>query len=306
MSRPYVNITRSASIAPKKYSRFAGFFEASEASTNRTDVGAAMETRRDNQCTVPTACPKIEDLTRLKRDFDILRLSTFASARKLQPFRFPPTSPVKPVLARTLSIMLGFTFLGAGGASDETQTPTRAHVQVRGCKIARVSLSAPSLLLPSNLAAYSFTDSAPCTNDLFSPLFSAQSSANPSKGTTNSGGSNANTKVPDSEHRFWDRKNSFLFAAVGASRALDYSSTLNFRRRGRDEAFLTNDIVDNHAAFAAIEAAGTAVSIGVSYLFHRYHHHRLERWTSIVHASLATSGAVRNYCLKTEYPLTVR
>ena len=106
-------------------------------------------------------------------------------------------------------------------------------------------------------------------------------------------------KSPVAEHRFWDRENDLLFAWVGASRALDYSSTLNFRRRGRDEVFLTNDIVDNHAAFAAIEAGGTAVSIGVSYLFHRYHHHSLERWTSIVHASLATGGAIRNYSLKT-------
>ena len=104
------------------------------------------------------------------------------------------------------------------------------------------------------------------------------------------------------EHPFWDRENDLLFAAVGASRTLDYFSTLNFRRRGRNEALLTNDIVDNHAAFASIEAAATAASIGVSYLFHRYHHHRLERWTSIVHASLATSGAVRNYCLQTAHP----
>jgi hypothetical protein len=62
---------------------------------------------------------------------------------------------------------------------------------------------------------------------------------------------------------------------------------------------LTIDIVDNHAAFAAIEAGGTAVSLGASYLFHHFHHHRLEHLTSIVHASLAGSGAVRNYCLKT-------
>jgi hypothetical protein len=52
-------------------------------------------------------------------------------------------------------------------------------------------------------------------------------------------------------------------------------------------------LVDNHVAFAAIEAAATVASIGVSYLFHRSHQHRLERWTSMVHASLATSGAVR-------------
>jgi len=113
-----------------------------------------------------------------------------------------------------------------------------------------------------------------------------------------------NPPAPPHEHRFWDRENTVLFSLVGASRALDYSSTLNMRRRGNQEIFLTNDIVDNHAAFAAIEVAGTAVSIGASYLFHRYHHHRLERWTSIVHASLATTGAVRNYCLKTQHPST--
>ena len=103
------------------------------------------------------------------------------------------------------------------------------------------------------------------------------------------------------EHRFWDKKNAWLFAGVGASRALDYSSTLNLRRRGDNEILLTNDIVDNHAAFAVIEAAGTAVSIGASYLFHRSGHHKLERWTSIVHIGLTTSGAVRNYCLPTAH-----
>jgi hypothetical protein len=102
-------------------------------------------------------------------------------------------------------------------------------------------------------------------------------------------------------HRFWDRENDWLFAGVGASRTLDYFSTLNMRRRGRQEIFLTNDAVDNHAAFAAIEASATGVSIGAAYLFHRYGHHKLERWTSIVHLGLATTGAVRNYCLKTAH-----
>ena len=106
------------------------------------------------------------------------------------------------------------------------------------------------------------------------------------------------------EHRFWDTTNDLLFAGVGASRTLDYFSTLNMRRRGRDEILLNNDVVDNHAAFAAIEAAGTGASIGLSYLFHRYGHHKLERATSIVHIGLATTGAVRNYCLKTAHPAT--
>jgi hypothetical protein len=104
------------------------------------------------------------------------------------------------------------------------------------------------------------------------------------------------------EHPFWDATNGWLFAGVAASRTLDYFSTLNMRRRGRQEILLTNDVVDNHAAFAVIEAAGTATSIGVSYLFHHYGHHKLERWTSIVHIGLTTTGAVRNYCLKTAHP----
>jgi hypothetical protein len=104
------------------------------------------------------------------------------------------------------------------------------------------------------------------------------------------------------QHRFWDKKNDWLFAGVGAARTFDYFSTLNLRRRGDQEILVTNDLVDNHAAFAVVEAAGTGVSIGVSYLFHHYGHHKLERWTSIVHFGLTTSGAVRNYCLKTAHP----
>ena len=107
---------------------------------------------------------------------------------------------------------------------------------------------------------------------------------------------------PPATHRFWDRENDWLFAGVGAGRGLDYASTLNMRRRGINEIFLTNSIVDNHPLFGGIEAAATAVSIGASYVFHRTGHHRLERWTSAVHFGVATAGAARNYALKTPHP----
>jgi hypothetical protein len=107
--------------------------------------------------------------------------------------------------------------------------------------------------------------------------------------------------APQTTHRFWDRENDLLFVGVGAGRALDYASTLNLRRRGIDEIFLTNSIVDNHPLFAGIEAAATATSIGVSYLFHRTGHHRLERWTSAIHFGVAVGGAARNYALKTPH-----
>ena len=108
-------------------------------------------------------------------------------------------------------------------------------------------------------------------------------------------------KLVQPPHAFWDRENIMLFSGVGAARFLDFASTLNLRHRGLDEVFLNNQIVDNHALFAAIEAGGTAVSIGASYLFHRTGHHQLERWTSIVHFGLTVGGAARNYALKTPH-----
>ena len=107
------------------------------------------------------------------------------------------------------------------------------------------------------------------------------------------------------EHRFSNKENLWLFTGVGAARTLDYFSTLNMRRRGRQEILLTNDVVDNHSAFATIEAATAGVSVAASYLFHRYGHHKLERWTSFVHIGLATTGAARNYCLKTAHRKTM-
>jgi hypothetical protein len=105
--------------------------------------------------------------------------------------------------------------------------------------------------------------------------------------------------VPPKTHRFWDKENDWLFAGVGAARTMDYFSTLNFRSRGDNEVLLTNGLVDNHAAFAAVEAGATGLSIGVSYLFHHYGHHKLERWVSIVHITAATIGDAHNYALPT-------
>jgi hypothetical protein len=127
-------------------------------------------------------------------------------------------------------------------------------------------------------------------------------SAPPADQKKSSGASKAANPLAPGVHRFWDRENDWLFAGVGAGRALDYASTLNLRRRGIDEVFLTNSIVDNHPLFGGIEVAATAASVGVSYLFHRTGHHRLERWTSAIHMGIAVGGAARNYALKTPHP----
>jgi len=125
-----------------------------------------------------------------------------------------------------------------------------------------------------------------------------------SQSSGTSGGQTASAAKPAKPmvHKFWDTENILLFAGVGAARGLDYASTLNIRRRGINEALLNNETVDNHAEFAAIEAATTAASVGLSYIFHATRHHRLERWTSYVHIGVTVAGAARNYALKTPHP----
>ena len=103
----------------------------------------------------------------------------------------------------------------------------------------------------------------------------------------------------DVRHAFWDRENLLLFGGVGVMRTLDYTSTLNMLRRGREEILLPGDVVRNHAGFAALEVASAATSIGISYALHRTGHHKLERWLSIGHISVAGFGAAWNYALDT-------
>jgi hypothetical protein len=111
-------------------------------------------------------------------------------------------------------------------------------------------------------------------------------------------------RIPDTplpQHRFWDRTNMFLFSGVAVFRGLDYASTRNFQARGREEVLLPDDVVNNSAGFAALEAAGTATSVGISYIFHRTRHHKVERWVSIVHIGVTGFGIARNYSLKSKH-----
>lgn len=116
----------------------------------------------------------------------------------------------------------------------------------------------------------------------------------------------APTRVPDAPshtppHAFWDRTNILLFSGVAVFRGLDYASTRNFQARGREEVLIPDDIVNNSAAFASLEAAGTLTSVGLSYWMHRANHHKIERWISIVHIGVTGFGVVRNYSLKSKH-----
>ena len=109
------------------------------------------------------------------------------------------------------------------------------------------------------------------------------------------------TQIPVA-HRFWDQTNLMLFSGVAVFRGLDYASTRNMQARGREEILLPDDVVNNSAGFASLEAAGTAASVGLSYWMHRAGHHKIERWISVVHIGVTGFGVARNYALKSYQP----
>jgi hypothetical protein len=108
--------------------------------------------------------------------------------------------------------------------------------------------------------------------------------------------------APQPEHRFWDRTNILLFSSIAIFRGLDYASTRNFQARGRTEILIPDDVVNNSAGFAGLEAASAATSVGISYIFHRTGHHKMERWLSITHISVTGFGVVWNYSLESKHP----
>jgi hypothetical protein len=144
------------------------------------------------------------------------------------------------------------------------------------------------------------------TSLLLSPS-AAQDAANPNPGTSSqppiSGPVAHQPELTKQEpaHHFWDHENLWLFSGIAVTRGLDYASTRNFQARGRQEILLPDDVINNSAGFASLEAAGTMTSIGISYIFHRTGHHKLERWMSIGHIGVTAFGDIRNYCLESKH-----
>jgi hypothetical protein len=130
---------------------------------------------------------------------------------------------------------------------------------------------------------------------LFAQDSPSASSTEPNPAKLNPSGK---TKIEAQTHKFWDDENLGLFAGVYGARMLDYASTRHVRNEGRNEWLLSNWAVNNRPLFAGIELAGTAASIGVSYLFHRTHHHMLERWVSTAHIGVGAGGSIRNFALQ--------
>jgi hypothetical protein len=98
--------------------------------------------------------------------------------------------------------------------------------------------------------------------------------------------------LPEARHHFWDRENTILFGAVGAAATADFFTTrANLASGGRELNPVTRVFAGSTPTLAANFAFETAGVIGISYMWHKTGHHRLERLTSLVDIG-GSAGAV--------------
>jgi hypothetical protein len=98
--------------------------------------------------------------------------------------------------------------------------------------------------------------------------------------------------LPESHnHRFWDRKNTVLFATSAAFTTADFVVTRNNLRNGGQELNPVTRMFSGSTAGLAVNFAGEAVGVvAVSYFFHKTGHHKLERAVSILNIGSSASA----------------
>jgi hypothetical protein len=110
----------------------------------------------------------------------------------------------------------------------------------------------------------------------------------PTPFTTSRTAAPANTPAA---HRFWDRENTFLFAATAAFSSADFVVTRDNLRSGGQELNPVTRVFSGSTGGLAINFAGeTAGVVGVSYFFHRMGHHKLERAVSMINIGGSASA----------------
>jgi len=168
------------------------------------------------------------------------------------------------------------------------------------------TITAFALFPPTVLAAQQsrlVSASKPVEIAALTPLPSAPEVAEPATASANGSEAYAVPAMqvvsftgPSSEsvsHRFWDLENSALFALNAGAAAADFSVTrANLASGGRELNPVTRIMTGSTPALAANFALETGGVIGVSYLFHRTGHHKLERATSMVNFSGSIAAVV--------------
>jgi len=93
-------------------------------------------------------------------------------------------------------------------------------------------------------------------------------------------------------HRFWDRENSVLFATSAAFSTADFFITRANLKNGGQELNPMTSVFGRSSAGLAMNFAGENIGlIGISYMFHKTGHHKIERFVSMLNIS-ASAAAV--------------
>lgn len=94
-----------------------------------------------------------------------------------------------------------------------------------------------------------------------------------------------------SSHRFWDRENRILFAAVAASSTADFAVTYSNLSNGGKELNPVTRLFSGSTAGLAFNFAGeTAGVVGISYFCHKTGHHKLERIVAMLNVGSSTAA----------------
>jgi hypothetical protein len=104
------------------------------------------------------------------------------------------------------------------------------------------------------------------------------------------------TQAEAPTHRFWDRKNTALFATSAAFTTADFFVTrANLQSGGQELNPVTRMFGRSSAGLAANFAGETIGVVGISYVFHKTGHHKLERAVSVV--NIGSSAAAVSFGL---------
>lgn len=89
--------------------------------------------------------------------------------------------------------------------------------------------------------------------------------------------------ISESKHKFWDAKNSALFATAFALDGADFAVTrANLQSGGRELNPMVRVFGRSTVGLAANFAGEGVGTVAMSYFFHRTGHHKLERMVSLV------------------------
>lgn len=114
--------------------------------------------------------------------------------------------------------------------------------------------------------------------------------------------------APEKPHRFFDKTNIALFSADALVRTLDAQSTRAFETnpcKCFHEEYLPDSIAKSTPKMYGYSLAVSGALIGVAYLAHRTHHHRIERLIPIADIGYDGRLVVNNWMLTAPLPPVV-